>query len=51
MLSRGIAKPFFKRKKMPIHFSLMLDRLPEIPGVLSYRGDKVVDARTGQVLE
>jgi len=29
----------------------MLDRLTAVPGVLGYRGDKVVDERTGQVLE
>jgi len=37
--------------KMPMYFSAMLDRLTAVPGVLGYRGDKVVDERTGQVLE
>ncbi len=37
--------------KMVMYFSTMLDRLTAMPGVLSYRGDKVVDERTGQVLD
>lgn len=36
--------------KMPVYFSTMVDRLAPVPGVLDYRGDKVVDVKTGQVL-
>jgi len=37
--------------KMPMYFSTMLDRLVPMPGVLSYRQDKVIDERTGQTLK
>ncbi len=37
--------------KMPMFFSSMLDRLVPMPGVLSYRLDKIIDERTGETIE
>ena len=48
---KRVGAQYNAKGKMPMYFSTMLDRLPAIPGVLGYRGDKVVDERTGQVLE
>jgi len=48
---KRVGADYRAKGKMPMYFSTMLDRLPAIPGVLSYRDSgEVVDARTGQVL-
>jgi len=37
--------------QLPLYFGTMIDRIPAIPGILDYRDGKVVDARTGQVVD
>ena len=37
--------------KMPNFFSSQIDRLAPMPGILDYRGDAIIDERTGQVVD
>lgn len=48
---KHVPAQFHAKGKMPMFFSTMLNRLVPMPGVLGYRGDKIIDERTGQVIE
>ena len=48
---KHVPAEFHAKGRMPMYFSTMLDRLGEMPGVLSYRSDKIIDERTGKVIE
>lgn len=37
--------------KMPVYFSTMVDRLAPVPGVLDYKGDKVIDVKALKTLD
>jgi hypothetical protein len=35
---------------MPNYFGVTIDRLTELPGVLRYRRDQVIDAKSGEAV-